>query len=662
MKHLNFFTIIAVTSCFISTEVNAKIKLPSIFTDNMVLQQQTEAPIWGEAKALKQVKLITSWDKKEYTTKADESGKWKIAVQTPSFGGPYEISISDGATTKLKNVMIGEVWICSGQSNMEMPLAGWGKIENYKEEIANANYPDIRLFQVKKTTALSPSEEVIADYGWVECSPNSIAEFSSVGYFFARDIHLNQNVPIGVINSSWGGTIAEAWTSGEMLYCLPDFIDPMIRIDSQAKLNVNHKDKYYTDLKAWNQLVLDSDRAMYRGKPLCASLDYDDNGWKNMSLPNYWESQGLDDFDGIVWFRKTVDIPQNWENKELNLHLGMIDDNDITYFNNTEIGKTDGYNVDRIYKIPADIVKSGKAVVTVRVEDTMGDGGIYDQKTKLKLSDNDGNIIDLDGKWLYSSSLSFKDIAPAPQNYESPNRTSVLYNAMISPLIPFSIKGAIWYQGESNASRAYQYRELFPQMIRDWRNQWDNNFPFYFVQLANFRHTHSEPGNSDWAELREAQFKTLSLENTGMAVTIDIGDADDIHPKNKQEVGRRLALIARANTYNEEINYSGPIYDSYKIENQSIRIKFKYASNGLKTSDGNPVTGFAVAGPDHKFYWANAVIEGDEIIVSSENVKNPIAVRYAWATNPVCNLINEDNLPASPFRTDDWPGLTFNKK
>ena len=660
MKRRNLLTVITALS-LISVTGEAKIKLPALFTDNMVLQQQSTAPIWGEAKPGKKVKITTSWDKKEYSVTAGNDGKWHAGLQTPVYGGPYHIEISDGSKTKLNNVMIGEVWICSGQSNMEMPLAGWGKINDYKKEIEKAEFPDIRLFHVKKTTAMKPQDDVVTESGgWVECSPATIPEFSSVAYFFGSNIHISQDVPVGLISTSWGGTVAEAWTSGEMLSEMPDFTDPVMKIEEIAAVNQNFREKYHADLAKWHKLITDSDPGLENGKGLYCKVNFDDSEWGEMNVPGIWESQGLYDYDGIVWFRKEVDIPEEWDSKRLTLDLGMIDDNDITYFNGTEIGRTEGWNKSRSYSVPENLVKKGRSVISVRVHDTSGDGGLYDKDIRQVLKLSDDNVMAIDGRWKYCASLSAKDLPAAPRNYDSPNHPTLLYNAMIAPLVPYKIKGAIWYQGESNASRAYQYRELFPLMIKDWREKWNDNFPFYFVQLANFRQSPEYPGNSDWAELREAQLMTLSLENTGMAVTIDIGDADDIHPKNKQEVGRRLALAARANTYGENIAFSGPLYDSYKIEGNKVRISFKHAE-GLKTSDNKELSGFAVAGPDRKFRWAKAEISGNEVIVYCEDIKDPIAVRYAWATNPVCNLINSDELPASPFRTDDWQGLTSDK-
>jgi sialate O-acetylesterase len=637
-----------------SYPVFSKIVLPECFSDNMVLQQQTEAPIWGKADPNRNVKIIPSWDKKNYSTVADANGKWSVNIQTPQAGGPYSISISDGKELILKNVLIGEVWICSGQSNMEMPLAGWGKVLNYTSEIEAANYPNIRLLQVQKATSTQPVDGLkIDNSGWQICSPASVAEFSSVAYFFGRDLYQNLNVPIGLIHASWGGTIAEAWTSGEALKEMPDFKAAVQTIEQQS--GENGQQSYAEQLKTWNELILSADKGIEQKIPVWASKNLADHDWKTMTLPVLWENDQLPDLDGIVWFRKTIEIPAHWAGKDLQLHIEAIDDNDITWFNGKEIGATEGYNRERNYTIPGQSVQRGKAVIAVRVTDTGGGGGIYGEPASLTigLKSNAAEKIALSGNWKYTVAVNLKDYPPKPHSPNEPNRPTVLYNAMIYPLLPYGIQGAIWYQGESNAGRAAQYKELFPLMIRDWRRAWNRDFPFYFVQLANFMERKTSPQASSWAELREAQLQTLNLKNTGMAVAIDIGEAADIHPKNKQEVGRRLALAARAKTYHQSVPFSGPLYAGYTLEENQIRIHFNHAE-GLKAVDGKALSGFAIAGSDHIFHWASAKIDGKELIVYSPEVNYPVAVRYAWADNPDGNLENSAGLPASPFRTDDW--------
>lgn len=642
-----------------ASTLQAKVKLPSVFSSNMVLQQQSEVPFWGDASPNKKVKITTSWNGKSVETNTNDSGKWKTTVSTPVYGGPFTIVISDGTKLILENVLIGEVWLCSGQSNMEMPLAGWGKVMNFKQEISEANYPNIRLLHVSRALNTVPLNDIdVKMGGWVECAPQTISEFSSVAYFFAKNLFDNKNIPIGLINTSWGGTVAEAWTSAISLKTMPDFTSSMLEIEKLVANQVNLEAKYNQDFANWQKQVIATDKGYTNGQPIWLHNELDVTDWKTMKIPSLWETEGLPNFDGVVWFRKTITIPANWTNKELTLNLDKIDDEDITFFNGIEVGRGNGYDKPRTYIIPAKLVKSNTVTITVRVMDMTGGGGIYGESTEINLSLKGDKAISLVGMWQYKLGFNIAEIPSAPKSLNDPNRPTVLFNAMIHPIIPFTIKGVIWYQGESNESRAYQYRELFPLMIKDWRKQWNLNFPFYFVQLANYKNSITPV----WAELREAQLQTLHLENTGMAVAIDIGEANDIHPKNKQEIGRRLALIAKANLYDQKIPFSGPIYNTYAVEGNAIRIKFQHVNGGLKTKNNEPLKGFEIAGLDHKFYWADAQIAGNDIVVSCKNVENPIAVRYAWTDNPTCNLYNDANLPASPFRTDDWPGITFGVK
>ncbi|RXF69658.1 sialate O-acetylesterase [Arcticibacter tournemirensis] len=642
----------------------AKVTLPAFFSNNMVLQQKDNAPLWGSTDSKKEVKIRTSWNGKSYIAKPDSKGNWKIAVSTPSYGGPYSITFDDGETLTLSNILIGEVWVCSGQSNMEMPLAGWGKINNYEKEIQSATFPEIRLLQVQKATSTAPLSDVKIDGGsWQLCSPNTVENFSSVAYFFARNIYESKHIPIGLIHTSWGGTIAEAWTSGPSLKKMSDFASAVQKMENDRNGDGSEEVKYQAALKVWTAALNAKDQGYEGGKAIWAAAGQNISDWQTMTLPATWESAGLGEFDGIVWFRKTFTVPAAWAGKDLTLSLGPIDDNDYTFFNGIEIGKTEGWDKPRTYTVPGNLVKEGENSVTVRVYDGSGNGGIYGEAKKVFVKNASGEKVELAGEWRFKKGASLTDLPSMPVANTGPNRPTVLYNAMINPIVPYAIRGAIWYQGESNASRAYQYRELFPLMISDWRKSWNRgDFPFYFVQLANFMKANDQPVESEWAELREAQKMTLSLPNTGMAVTIDIGEEKDIHPKNKQEVGRRLALIARANVYGEKIAYSGPIYESNKIENNTVRLSFKRTDKGLSIKGGNELKGFAIAGSDQKFYWAQAKIVGNTVVVSSPQVPNPVAVRYNWANNPSGNLYNVAGLPASPFRTDDWKGITAGKK
>lgn len=637
----------------LSGAMSAKVVLPPMFSDNMVLQQQVDAPVWGKAKPMKAVKITTSWDGKTYETQADKEGRWKLAVRTPQAGGPYEITFSDGQKLVLKNVMIGEVWICSGQSNMEMPLAGWGRIKDYEKEIADANHPNIRLLHVEQATSTQPETDVqIRNNGWEVCSPLTIPHFSATAYFFGREVAEKQKVAVGLIHTSWGGTNVESWISGKVLKEMPDFAKTVEDISSMPDKSAM-KAEYLKGLEDWNNRV---DEGFAAGKPVRAEAALDDVGWGKMNFPGEVEAQGLPGFDGLLWLRRAVEIPASWAGKKLQLVLGTIDDNDITYWNGKEVGRTDGHAVPRSYTIPGKMVKAGKVTLAVRVLDT---GGGCNMVGDLYLRSAGGEQISLAGDWKYQVAADArKEGMPPADMSRNPNLPTSLYNAMIHPLVPYSIRGAIWYQGENNASRAYQYRELFPLVIANWRQDWGCDFPFYFVQLANFMQPSAQPADSDWAELREAQTRTLAVANTGMAVIIDKGDANDIHPKDKQAVGHRLALIARARTYGEQIPYSGPMYRSCEVSGDKLILSFCHTDGGLKSTDGKALQGFAIAGRDHKFHWAKAEIQGDKVIVSSPEVPYPVAVRYAWANNPACNLGNGAGLPASPFRTDDWKGIT----
>ncbi len=650
--------VLAVCTFFLSAGACAlgDIRLPAIIGDNMVLQQGKVVPIWGWAEPGEEVMVSVSWHSMQWGVKAGADGKWMFRMSCPEAGGPYEMTLKGKNTIALKNIMAGEVWVCSGQSNMEWPVAA---AANGTQEVAAADYPNIRLFTVKKKIADAPEADCVGS--WSQCSPPTVPGFSAVGYFFGRYLHKELDVPVGLINTSWGGTVAEAWTSGGALAKMPEFKAAVERIAAAKADPEGAMKKYRDELEQWQKKV---ELVGAEGKG-CVEADFDDSGWSEMELPVLWEQGGLANFDGLVWFRKTVDVPEGLAGAELTLELGPIDDMDRTWVNGVKVGgheEAGQWTTPRSYKIPSNVIKAGRNVIVVRVLDTGGGGGIYGKAEQLKLeAGGAAGEISLAGKWRYKVGYDLRKMPPQPQPprwANNPNIPTVLYNGMISPLIPFAIQGAIWYQGESNAARAYQYRELFPLMITNWRQDWKTGeFPFLFVQLANFMAVDAEPVESAWAELREAQLMTLKLANTGMAVIIDIGEAADIHPRNKQDVGRRLGLWALARTYGRRVIYSGPLYKSMKVEGNKIVLSFDHLGGGLVAKDGG-LKGFAVAGADRKFVWADARIEGRTVVVSSDKVAEPAAVRYGWANNPVCNLYNTEGLPASPFRTDDWPGVT----
>lgn len=637
--------------------LQAKVVLAPVFTDNMVLQQQATITIWGTASLGKNVTVTTSWDGRSYSAAASRiDGSWSLKFDTPSYGGPFEISVADSRKPLiLKNILIGDVWICSGQSNMEMKIGD--KVTGMEETLARAkDYPNIRIFHIQNTTATLPTDVIpVRHGGWQVCESETLLDFSAAAYYFGRELNENLDIPIGLIETCWGGTLAEAWTSGESLKKMPWFAPKVEEAASLPETREARTEKFYNDIDRWREDVKACDPAFSNGTLEWGAVGYKDSGWDEIESPGFVQDSGIPNFSGYLWMRKTVEIPASWAGKDLSLDLAMIDDNDFTYFNGVEVGHIEGCLTHRHYTVPGDMVKAGKAVIAVRVMDTGGKGGIWGDKDRMFLALSESERIPLAGLWKYKVAMKLSEAPDLPVNTATEaNFPTFLYNAMIHPLLRVPIKGAIWYQGEANVARSLQYQTLLPLMIQDWRKAWGINFPFYIAQLANYQAVQTGPEESDWAELREAQLLTTRLENTGMAVLIDIGEADDIHPKNKVEVGRRLALNALALTYGKNNPYSGPIYSSYKIEGRTMRISFDHTDGGLATPSGAVLDGFYIAGADHVFHKAKAVIDGDTVVVSCPEVEFPTSVRYGWANNPVCNLYNGAGLPASPFRTDSW--------
>jgi len=652
------------------------LELPAIFGDNMVMQQKTENPIWGKAYAGEDIEIISSWGEKT-TAKAKANGEWQTKVKTPEAGGPYKVTIKGSDTTIIfENVLLGEVWVCSGQSNMEMPLMGWppkDTIKNSAEEIKNADYPEIRMFTVSKAVSVEPKEDCKGS--WEVCTPETAKNFSATAYFFGRELHKELGIPIGLIHSSWGGTPAESWVNPNYIGRVDDYEDFAANIDKLVSLD----EKYNKWLSSHPVIVPEGDDKL-AGKGVsfcdtnCPLPDFDDSAWKEMNLPTLWESKELGVFDGVVWFRKEIYIPAEWKNRDLILELGPIDDIDITYFNGIRVGGYESmgfWEANRKYEIPFELVKEGKNVIAVRVIDLQGGGGIYGEEEQMKIyraNEEKAKSINLTGVWKYFPVAQYRNgkfyvfgveendfytTKPAFKGIDHYTPT-VLYNAMIAPLVPYRIKGAIWYQGESNVGRHEQYKELFPTMIESWRAAWKlGKFPFYFVQIAPYRYDNPEDPVS--AKLREAQTETmLSVPNTGMAVTLDIGNADNIHPVNKQDVGKRLSLWALAKDYGrKDVVYSGPIYKDMLKQGSRITLYFDHVGSGLVAKNGE-LTGFQVAGEDSIFVDAEAYINGSTVRVYSKQAYDPIAVRYAFKNASEASLFNKEGLPASSFRTDGW--------
>jgi sialate O-acetylesterase len=659
-------------SLIISAQAQKKpVEIPSVFSDNMVLQQNSNVKFWGKAEAGTKVNIKSSWGKTaNAVTKAD--GIWQAELKTPKAGGPFIVTLTIGdSVITYNNVLAGEVWVCSGQSNMEMPMQGWppnDTIMNSAAEIRNANYDQIRLITVPK--AYSVKKEFNFTGRWEVCSPASVAGFSAAAYFFGKKLHSELKVPVGLIFTSWGGTPVEAWTGTESLAELDEYKDAAKKLENSEAEFEAYTRWLHSHPKVDISSKLTDDRYMNLdfGDKAVSEVDFNDADWKETAVPGTWEYSEIGQFDGVIWYRKKVEIPADWINKDLVLELGPIDDMDITYFNGKQVGsyeKLGHYADKRVYNIPASLNNSNAAAIAVRVMDTQGGGGLYGSKEELKLTNAaTGESLPLAGIWKYLVTAEYSggffyifgiennDYGERPPVGISlgPSTPAALYNAMISPVVPYTIKGAIWYQGESNVGNPPLYARQMPLMIKNWRKAFGvGDFPFYYVQIAPFNY-----GENSYSQaLREAQLKTLSVPHTGMAVTMDISNVNNIHPANKTDVGERLALWALAKDYGKKVKYSGPVYKSSKVEGEKIILTFDYA-DGLVIKPVNGSANFEIAGEDKVFKPAAVKVEGNKLVVTGEGIKKPAAVRYAWNNTAEGTLFNNAGLPASSFRTDNW--------
>ncbi len=651
----SFLAISFLNSCHTETQ---SLGLNPLFTDHMVLQQQVEVAFWGISGSKSKVSVSGSWGEESSTT-ANDMGDWKLNLPTPEAGGPYTVTISTkGDSVVLNDVLIGEVWLASGQSNMEMPLTGWppnDTINNSAREIENAHFEKIRMFTVQRNHTVKEVKDFTGE--WMVCSPETVGDFSATAYFFARRLHKELNIPVGIIHSSWGGTPAESWTSKKSLKELGDFDKALANMDNPEMAGLIEEwyarwesREFPSTEEGWQQLNF-NDASLSQ-----ASLD--DTAWMGLDLPNRTDQIGDWEMDGVVWLRKTFQLED--VSKDYRLSLGAIDDMDATYVNGQLVGGMAGtgkYNLDRVYTIPASLLRKGANTIAIRVIDTGGGGGV---SGPIEISDGHNTKISLEGEWkllpvaeIYQG--KFYVFTPDEAvRLERPNliqinshTPSVLFNAMIYPLVPYALKGAIWYQGESNVGRAEQYSRLFPKMITDWRASWNSDFPFYFVQIAPFVY-----GNEMSPLLRDAQRKTLSTKNTGMVVTMDIGNNTNIHPGNKQDVGGRLAGLALANDYRQSGANSGPLYKSHTVNGNKVYIEFDYTGGGLIAEEGD-LSGFEVAGVDKQFRAAKAAIVDGRLEVFSDEIAKPEYVRYAWRDTSIASLFNAEGLPASSFSTQD---------
>ena len=636
--------------CFSGFIAKGQVRLPRIFADHMVLQQNQPIHIWGWAGSGEKVRVILN-DQKA-TVSASKNGKWTVSFQAQKAGGPFVLTVKGRNQIVLNDVMIGEVWLCSGQSNMEFNLKSslFGNAE-----IAKSDNPQIRQFKVPNRMSAVLQDDL--DGGnWQLSSPETSENFSAVAYYYAKKLSADLNVTVGIINASWGGTFIESWMSFQSLHSLLDFSSyhELTPLELENWFSVTEKkyDHIFSSLGITNRDSILEDSLAWR-KP-----EFDDSKWLTAKLPQRFDYELLPRFDGVVWFRREITIPEEVAKKGLTIQLGRVDDYDITYINGEKVGSTMGVAPFRNYSVSPEKLKAGKNTIAIRVEDYWERGGFLDSASEFRISSGSWEQ-SLAGDWKMTiGKLSFMWI-------RTPNvHPNLLFNGMLNPICQYSFKGAIWYQGENNVLFASQYRQVLPELIQDWRKNFSNgDFPFYLVQLPNLNsiNSNSQHGGSDWADLRESQASALKLPNTGMVVTIDLGDSTNVHPKDKTELARRLALLALKNTYGQLLGeVASPMILNSKIKANKVELRFSNIGSGLIAHDKyGYLKGFELAGADQKFYYAKAAIEGERMIVSSDEVSNPVAVRYAWSSNPSdANLYNKEGFPTAPFRTDTWPLLT----
>lgn len=611
----------------------------------MVLQRRKPIAIWGSAPAKTQVSIGFRGHTTRTTSNA--TGSWMAKLPAGEAGGPFELTVrAADAHIDLHSVLVGDVWVASGQSNMEFVVS---QGNNAAQEIAAANDSLIRQFKVPNSWSNDPEDD-LAGGAWTPADPQHVGDFTAVGYFFARELRKTVKVPIGIVNTTWGGSNIETWISRGAQHISDSAWSELLRADDARSKQTRDA------LRAKLGALPTKDSGLVNGTAPWADPSLDDRGWSDMPVPSYWEDHGYTGMDGVAWYRVAFDVTDAEQRDGATINLAAIDDDDITWVNGVEVGRTVGYNVSRAYHVPPTALRVGRNVLAVRVSDGGGGGGI---NGPVSLAFGNAAPRSLAGTWHFKvGEVSFQ--ADGQQINKVP---SVLYNKMLHPILPSTIIGVLWYQGESNANNMQQataYRDQFKTLITSWRREWDSGrdtFPFLWVQLPNFGKADTiPPSAAAWATQRESMTAALSLPKTGQAITIDVGDATNLHPRNKQDVGLRLALVARKVAYGERVLASGPTYRSHSIRGDTIVVAFNDVGGGLASRLTNGrVGGFAIAGADRKFAWAQAKIVGNTVDVWSEEVKNPVAVRYAWANNPDrASLYNREQLPAAPFRTDRW--------
>lgn len=635
---------LALLFLFITGVCYGQVKLPKLVSDGMVLQRNTPVKIWGWATAGE--KITVHFIDSTYHITADRDGEWQVQLSVMSAGGPYAMQIDASNSITINDILIGDVWVCSGQSNMGVAM-GW--LTNvYPEEIANSENQFIRQFNAPVTMNFQTREKDFKYGQWQSANPKNLRSFTAIGYFFAKKLYETYKIPIGIVHASLGGSSAEAWISEESIKAFPKYFEDAQRFKTPAYIEkINKQDD--ARVKSWNQLLRQNDAGYQDLQTTWFDPKLDASDWESMTLPGYWDDSKPAPVNGVYWFRKQVSIPAVMVGKPALLKLGRIVDCDSVFINGKFVGATGSQYAQRAYKIPDNLLKEGDNTIVIRVINYIRHGGFVPGK-QYELTAGE-TTINLAGAWQYRVGTIME---PLQDRLFTGKIPTGLFNGMVAPLLNYTIKGAVWYQGESNTSRAFEHYELFKLLIQDWHYQWQQgDFPFLYVQLPNFVEVNTELTRYDWAYFRESQLKALAIPNTGMAVTIDIGEYNDIHPANKKDVGYRLALAAQKVAYGEkQIVYSGPIYKAMKIEGKKVILTFTNVGGGLDAKNGNELTYLEICGIDNKYYPAQARIEKDKVIVWSDEVANPVAVRYAWANNPEgANLYNKEGLPASPFRT-----------
>ncbi len=652
--------------------------MPAVFSEHAVLQKSAKTPVWGKASAKE--KVTVTLDKASATVTTGADGKWKVMLDLTKEGqGPYEMIVAGSNKISIADVVLGEVWVCSGQSNMGV---GLGDDLYWKEESTKCENPLLRQF-TPYTSIADPTPQEDLPGHWILATPANGPSFSAVAYYFGKRVQNKLKLPVGLIKTCWGGTPSEAWTSAQALDTVPELKQGKDKVVTDY---LNFQD-YLIKHKAWVKKFQRGDRPLPQNLDEYVKPDAPTDGWKSVTLPNKFSEIGLPSA-GAVWLRKKITLPPPGLNQPSGVGLGDFRDNVTLFWNGRNVGNKDISVVGGGFYISGEFTPTKEVTLAVRITCSSDGMGILPGKSFF----GEGFTGPLKGEWLAKveyelppldavAKTSLPVLPPFPA-YEKSNIATFLYNGMVHPFIPYRIAGVVWYQGETNANRAFQYRTAFPLMIKDWRKQWaQGNFPYYYCQLANFNSIPDVPGENDWAELREAQDMTLALPNTGEAILIDIGEAANIHPRNKRDAGDRMALAALAKTYGKSVVYSGPTYQSITVEGDKIRVHFKNATGGLvaralpatyipttvhmettaplvRKSPNSEVEGFAICGEDRKWVWADASIKGSDIIVSAPGVSKPVAVRYTWASNPICNLYNGAGLPAGPFRSDSFPCIT----